>query len=207
MDNRMLEKRCLEEKMLSMAPKEMQENLVLCIEPRKDAKYITKNYLDLQLCVKLKITDNYFARVTERLMNYVGIIDEETLFRLALKNMSGKIFMNTISALLMSMGEPVPITGYDYDIWVLGSTDMIYGASVLAMPDKIKELAGRTGKDLWLLPSSIHEIIAVTDSAKLEADELKKMVSEINQIQVPLYDRLGNSAYKYVRKTGTIEIH
>lgn len=62
--------------------------------------------------------------------------------------------------------------------------------------DKLHTLAMELESDLYILPSSVHEVIAV--SAEMgDPYELAEMVSEINMDQVALEERLSNQVYHY----------
>lgn len=86
---------------------------------------------------------------------------------------------------------------------VLSNSKKINGAA--AMTDKnILELAlDKLGVDsLYILPSSIHEVLAI---AMGEPDELRNMVCEVNDTQVAPEERLSYNVYKYERG-GELEI-
>ena len=62
--------------------------------------------------------------------------------------------------------------------------------------DGLHDLAEKLGSDLYIMPSSIHEVIAVsTDMGN--PNELAAMVAEINMDQVALDERLSNQVYHY----------
>ena len=62
--------------------------------------------------------------------------------------------------------------------------------------NELHTLAEHLETDLYILPSSIHEVIAV--SAELgDPNELAQMVAEINMDQVDLSERLSNQVYHY----------
>lgn len=62
--------------------------------------------------------------------------------------------------------------------------------------DKLHALAEQLQDDLYILPSSIHEVIAVPASMG-KPDELAQMVAEVNMAQVSLEERLSNQVYHY----------
>lgn len=82
------------------------------------------------------------------------------------------------------------------------------GASVLLFPERFRELAGHCGSDLYLLPSSIYEVLAlpVVEGRPESPKELAQVVREINQTQVPPQDRLSDSVYHYDRESGEITL-
>ena len=62
----------------------------------------------------------------------------------------------------------------------------------------LHELAKGINDDLYILPSSIHEVIAVPSSLG-NPDELAKMVLEVNTDVVDVSERLSNQVYQYDR--------
>ena len=53
------------------------------------------------------------------------------------------------------------------------------------------------GKDLVILPSSIHEVLLIPYEEALSFEELSSMVSHINRSEVPVEDRLSDQVYLY----------
>ena len=80
-----------------------------------------------------------------------------------------------------------------------GSTSMIYDGILADFAKKIK-------KDLYILPSSIHEVLLLPDEEDISYDELSQMVAQINASEVLPQDRLSNQIYRYSRRSDSIEI-
>lgn len=90
-------------------------------------------------------------------------------------------------------------------MYVLSNTIGINGSVALLYPDIIKEFAETMNTDLYILPSSTHEVIIVLEYGKnYNIKALKEMVSNVNNEQVPLEDVLSNSVYQYKRSIGEI---
>ena len=90
-------------------------------------------------------------------------------------------------------------------MWVLTNTKRLYGAAVLLHLEHLSKLADKLKDDLYVLPSSIHEVIAVPVSI-LDVKELKNMVYSANTTYVAEEDALGCNVYLYSRKDNTITI-
>ena len=67
------------------------------------------------------------------------------------------------------------------------------------------EVASKLKSDLYVLPSSIHEVIAVPTEG-YEPWSLTKMVGEINDKEVAEEEVLGDSIYRYSLMTGNLSI-
>ena len=80
------------------------------------------------------------------------------------------------------------------------------GAVNMLYDDNLHEISERVGDDLFILPSSVHEVICVPASSADDLKYLADMVHEINMMQVSLEDRLSNQVYHYDRKARTLEL-
>ena len=92
----------------------------------------------------------------------------------------------------MMLGEMPP----EQQMYVISNNKGINGAVSMLYEDGLHDLAEKLGSDLYIMPSSIHEVIAVsTDMGN--PNELAAMVAEINMDQVALDERLSNQVYHY----------
>ena len=91
---------------------------------------------------------------------------------------------------------PVKITDMEIPLFVLSNGDYMNGASVMLYKDPLRDFANYMGHDLYILPSSIHEVIAVSADMG-NPTELADMVSEVNMSAVAIGDRLSNQVYHY----------
>ena len=92
----------------------------------------------------------------------------------------------------MMIGEIPPERG----MWIISNERGTNGAASMLYENELHKLSVQLGTDLFILPSSIHEVIAVP-ADDLEPEELAQMVSEINMGQVALGERLSNKVYYY----------
>ena len=84
----------------------------------------------------------------------------------------------------------------DQIMWIITNERGVDGAVSMLYEDKVHKLAESLESDLYILPSSVHEVIAVSVNMG-EPEELARMVAEINMDQVKLEDRLSNQVYHY----------
>lgn len=82
-------------------------------------------------------------------------------------------------------------------MYVLTNLKNLYGASCMLYDGVIEMFAEEMGEDVYILPSSIHEVILVPESKAMPAKELRCMVEEINDAQIPEEEILSNHVYKY----------
>lgn len=83
------------------------------------------------------------------------------------------------------------------------------GACVMLRKEILKMYAETTETDrIFILPSSLHELILVEDDGKQTAEGLKQMVYEINRMPDVILpeERLSDSVYLYRRETDEVVI-
>ena len=178
-------------------------------EMLKDSPH--RQFLDLSIIYRWvnKVDENELQSLIIRneFADYLGFT-EERLFQLAMEN-TKRIFpvcIKTITEVLSEMMGlwEMPMED-DEKMWVISNTQGINGAAVLLYEDGIHELAERLDSDLFILPSSIHEVIAIP-SRFASPNELAKMVLDVNVNQVALGERLSNQVYHYSKERKTLTL-
>ena len=71
------------------------------------------------------------------------------------------------------------------------------GAAAFFYPDVMDEIAERFGGDFVMLPSSIHEVIAIPDKEDTDLMKLEMMVRVINLAETKPEDKLSDHVYHY----------
>lgn len=80
---------------------------------------------------------------------------------------------------------------------VLSNESGIDGAALIACPEVLKAVQKEIGEDFYILPSSIHETLIVPKSEMNDVEDLKQMVSSVNEAEVPPEDRLSDNVYEF----------
>lgn len=100
----------------------------------------------------------------------------------------------------------LPSSDQSAPFFVLSNTSGINGAACILYPDVIKNFAEMMEKDIIILPSSIHEVLLLPDEGDISCDEMSRLVTHINQTEVPKEDRLSNQVYLYSRIHQTLTL-
>lgn len=87
-------------------------------------------------------------------------------------------------------------TTQEQSMWVISNERGINGAISMLYEDKLHTLAEQLEDDIYIMPSSINEVIAVPASMS-NPNELAELVAEVNMSQVSLEERLSNQVYHY----------
>lgn len=103
--------------------------------------------------------------------------------------------------------QPVTLNeeGSDVPLYVLSNRVRVHGATCILYPDLLHHFANAVDSDLYVLPSSIHEVILLPTHDRQDVIQLKDMVREINDSQVEPEEVLSDSVYYYSRNRDTME--
>lgn len=82
-------------------------------------------------------------------------------------------------------------------VYVLTNHSKLYGAACILYPDILKEFSLKSGSNLYVLPSSIHEVLLIPSSGSIHPEELNRMVCEVNATQVADEEILSDHIYYY----------
>ena len=85
----------------------------------------------------------------------------------------------------------------DTFMYVVSNKQHLYGDGLIFMKDKVEMLSEKLEASLILIPSSVHEIIVVTDSSPDLAKSCIAMVREVNLSNVDPKEQLSNSIYRF----------
>jgi hypothetical protein len=85
-------------------------------------------------------------------------------------------------------------------LYVITNEKRMFGAAAVLYDDVLQETAQIIGSGFYLMPSSIHEMIAVSDK-RTDPFELAKIVDAINDEEVENNERLSYKIYHYNQKT------
>jgi hypothetical protein len=94
----------------------------------------------------------------------------------------------------------------EIEMYILSNTTNLNGASALFYPNVLQDFAVSHQSNLYILPSSIHEVILIPENRELSKEYLCQMVIDVNQTQVPIEEVLSNEVYYYNYQTKELSI-
>ncbi len=83
------------------------------------------------------------------------------------------------------------------NMYVLSNDKNMFGASVLLYDNVMSQFKDIVKGDMFILPSSVHEVIMIPSMLVDEISRLDEMICEVNETQVPVTDILSDHAYIY----------
>lgn len=173
------------------------------------AEIPSRKFLDLSVVYRWVSAEaeslNGSVLVTNELAEASGMTEQE-LFQSAYEN---TVRINGVTVMTMAeiLSEVTEISAAEcpaMNMWVITNSRGNMGAVSVMYTDTLHRLAEKAGDDLFVLPSSIHEVIAVR--AGMEPGELAEMVHTVNREAVNRTEFLSDSVYRYKRKTMEFEI-
>lgn len=145
-------------------------------------------------------------RINEELMEQWGLSVNE-LFQYAMEN-TQRIFPKKIRNMFSMISELIQEKDWELseqmeneEHWqqpyIITNDAGINGAGAILYPDTLKETARLLGGDYYIIPSSIHEVLAVSKRSHLTKKELLAMVKDVNETAVAKDEILSNVIYDY----------
>ena len=168
-----------------------------------------KKYLDLALVPIVVVDDENMGTgaivVTNNHLE-TWEVSEDELWENAFANApsNAPIKMMSLFSILEGCEAYVP---EEYERFqVLTNTNQMYGASVIVYKDVLKNISKKFNSDLFVIPSSIHEVIVVpTDISGDFAEHTLKMIKEVNRSVVENEEILSDNLYRYSASKDEIE--
>lgn len=173
------------------------------------------DFLDLVLYCRIIIdkNENGVASMTvQKHMLKEWEISEEELWEAAFSNLKTEEFeIKDVNEVLRFIFPERDLTGlpdknkFESALYVLTNKYQNRGAIGMLRTDLLEKFAEWSGCDLYILPSSIHEVLLLRDD-EIPVDELRRMVRSVNCGVVDEMDRLSDEVYHYQRGSGKLEI-
>ena len=170
---------------------------------------ISKEFLDLSAVVRVVLKMDKEGMASMALSKgdaeILGMTEEE-IYAAALAN-TLRLFppklMNLGRYIEMSIGGKLTLGEDEVTTYILTNQKEVDGAIYFMSPEVVGAIAEALEDDLYILPSSVNEVLLVRAS-ELEGgvDELKEMVRDVNETVVSEKDILSYSVYYYDKENG-----
>ncbi|MCR4781799.1 MAG: DUF5688 family protein [Lachnospiraceae bacterium] len=172
--------------------------------------HVMKDDLILSYCVVVDVAKDGIGsiRITNDHMRHWGVTPEE-LERHALKN-TNRITPTTIQPMAEMLREMLTADGMpeemieamipqvpdgEPEMIIVSNESKVNGAVNVFLPETIDKVLEKTnGKDFYILPSSVHEVICI--SGDFSPSELEDMVHEVNRTVLEDAEYLSDSVYE-----------
>lgn len=135
--------------------------------------------------------------VTEDDLHYAAVENTPKLLESQIRPMS---------AIINDVLEDCELDSRTDEMYVLTNKLRLNGASCILYENVLMHFAEQIGRDLYILPSSVHEVILLPMYEDYDKRELECMVRDVNSDGVAKDEILSDRVYTYNRKDGMISL-
>ena len=165
-------------------------------------------FLDLAIIYKISLEpiENNCASIIIRndLMN-IWHINKEELHNRAVENTP-----KLLPVKFRKMQDIINMNLFDINdyvqMYVMTNKDNVNGASVLLYNNPIWDFAKELNEDIFIIPSSIHEVIIIKAGDTISKAYVKEMIQQVNKTELNSEEILSDNLYYMNKDTGEISI-
>ena len=119
-------------------------------------------------------------------------------YRITPQDIANAVNRNQYKYTFATMSETLGMPAFSNEIpmHVLTNPDLHYGAGLIMNNSILRHILDKMNEDVYILPSSVHELIVLPASFVDDVKYLTDMVHSINLSCVDPKDRLSNDVYK-----------
>lgn len=171
------------------------------------------DFLDLAIIFQVVVTEASFghgmATITIRHdhCKLWGIGIDELIF--AARRNTPKYMVSRANAMQNLLGNLLDLDddlSIPMDILILTNDKQINGANVILDKNFLRECSDTIGNSYYILPSSIHELLAIPDNGFIDVCDLKEMVRQVNDTTVKDDEILSYSVYYFDRENDRLSV-
>ena len=165
----------------------------------------------------MAITFRYLVKMDEAgiasvLIDYANLektsLTVEELYRVAKEN-TIRLFPPFLMRLDQFLEKRFPQeTEYpeEPEVYILSNQQFIYGATMMIYKEIVAGFAEQMGKSIYIVPSSVNELLLCLTDAKKEKEMLENTLREVNEFVVSDTDFLSDAVYFYDKELGNIVV-
>jgi hypothetical protein len=184
----------------------------------KESGALYKEFLDLAIELRLIISQDEggyaTCQVNKQLLEEMGIAFEDA-YQIAVDKVNKEVKFNTMIEALLGLGgkdfeESIELTRElenEYPMYVLTNKTKINGAISMIVRDRLDIICDALNvDDIYILPSSVHEVIIIPKTDSLDADVLQGIIENANETAVEDEDYLSYHPYLYNKVKRNYEV-
>ena len=156
----------------------------------------------------------YSSKVTEEMLEQWGKTTQD-LFPLAMSNTAGMlgVYLKEVKEVFLEMVDLQEEKDILQDaledddrspMYLLSNEPRRYGAVNMLQYELLQDLSEELEDDLYIIPSSIHEVLLVPVHSRLSREEADAMVQDVNRNVLGTEDILSDHVYLYSRMENRI---
>ena len=178
----------------------------------KNEQLAYSSFLDFSVCYYMRLEDRDGNKKNIAWVSRAALenwnIPMHTLKMQAIENMDKDgYFIQPIQRFLSTLDE-----GFSSEnagiipLYLLTNQTSFFGAAGILNTDLLAEFAEKIGQNLYIIPSSVHELLLLPDDGQINIEYFNLMIDEVNRSLVEPQNILSNHAYYYNRITDEIQM-
>lgn len=168
-----------------------------------------RDFFDLSLIYYIALAGDGAARVGNAMMQHWGITEED-LFIAGCKAMriNHPVGARSMVSVIQEVDPGFAIEAPEdaVPLYVLGDSSERFLSSAIVYSDAVEELAMKYKADIYIIPSSVHELLLAPKFGEIDEMFLLQMVWAVNRTQVSEEDFLSDNIYVFRHESGKFDI-
>ena len=176
----------------------VKEHIFIGLQPVSVDELVKKpfflNGLEMFLYIRFPEIDgtNTTAKINKRAVSAFNIT-EEVLWDLAFYNTRENVKLSNLFEELYNVSAP---DAGEIPLYILTNKEKHFGAAAILNLEAVKKVAARTGTDkVYVIPSSIHEMLLIPWDEAFSIDEITGIIREVNATEVDEIEQLSDKPY------------
>lgn len=177
----------------------------------KNTVYKTIGDLAVELRVIVDYVEDGYAttNVNKHILEAMGLSEEEAM-QIAIDNGKGDVVLQDMLSLLLDMGVDMGVDIDDVDylkapMYVLTNKNKLNGAVAMLYSEYLDKVCDKFASDnVYIIPSSIHEVIVI-NASDVDPSDINGLIAMANNTSVETEDILSYKLYEY-KKGGLLSI-
>ncbi len=194
----------------------VKDNIYICIrKATENEEDVKEPFLDMELYVRYMIDgfENSQASIVVKKSHLeMWEVDEKTILAKAKENSAPTYTVNDVGNIMPLLQE------HKYSdiesetfiekslMYVLSNSSKTHGAAVISYKPLINKIACINSENLYIIPSSVHEILVLPESLCGSRDYMKMTIREVNDSALTPSEILSYNLYYFDAKTKEIKI-
>lgn len=168
-----------------------------------------RRLLDLAVVYQITFDTDKSYVIKNDVLEFLGV-DEEWLYEKAVENAEKNIKTLTVLDIARKSFGASFVADIEEDfskdnMLFLTNSREVYGAAAMVCTEALSAAAERLGDDLYVLPSSVHELVVVPATGN-SPSELKELVATVNSNDVAPEEYLSGNIYYFNTKSRELSI-
>lgn len=178
--------------------------ITICIQKAGEPNLATIPFLDLDIYFRVNIDldddSSGSFKISKDMLTAYGVTVNE-LYKVAVENTKDSYSVHSMAETLGLSPEMAELI--EPMLYVVTNDTKTYGAAAMTFEPILKGITDKLDDDLYIIPSSIHEVL-IAPCSHMDKDDVDQMIRDVNATEVDPKERLSDHVYIYKRNDGQV---